>query len=96
MEISPDKFIPRNKRAVKVKEQLDDRFLSRSKRTALKLDGLEKVSIHSHMCVRNTHRTLHTHIPHMCTHTHVLRLTPTARGGTWWARPSGARAGRGQ
>ncbi|CAD6221580.1 unnamed protein product [Miscanthus lutarioriparius] len=39
MEISPAQFTPRKRRAVKVKEQLDDKFLRRSKRNGVKLDG---------------------------------------------------------
>jgi len=70
MEISPEKFIPCKRRAVKVKEQLDDIFLRRSKTTALKLHGFKKVSIHSQTCVHNTHIT---HIEN-CTHTSHTRV----------------------
>jgi hypothetical protein len=71
MEISLDKFIPRKRRAVKVKEQLDDIFLRRSKRTALKLHGFEKVLIHSHTCVHNTHIEHCTQTSHTHAHTHT-------------------------
>jgi hypothetical protein len=100
MAISPDKFIPRKRRAVMVKEQLDDIFLRRSKRTALKLHGFKKLSIHSHTCVHNTHRTLHTHIPHTRTHVLMQRAHTNGKGrcsmtgeGDGGARPAGARAG---
>ena len=69
MEISPEKFIPRKRRAVKVKEQLDDIFLRRSKRTALKLHGFKKVSIHSQTCVHITHTENCTHTSHTRVHT---------------------------
>ena len=39
MEISADQFTPRKRRAVKVKEQLDDKYLRRSKRNVAKLGG---------------------------------------------------------
>lgn len=38
-EISANQFTPRKRRAVKVREQLDDKYLRRSKRNATKLGG---------------------------------------------------------
>ena len=64
MEISPEKFIPRKRRAVKVKEQLDDIFLRRSKRTALKLHGFEKVCQYTHTQVYTAHTEQCTHESH--------------------------------
>lgn len=40
-EISPAQFTPRKRRAVKAREQIDDRFLRRSKRNAAKLGGFK-------------------------------------------------------
>ena len=64
-------------------------------RTALKIHGFKKVSIHSHTCVHDTHRTLHTHESHTRAHTHVLmqRTHTDGKGefgrGTCWTRTAG-------
>lgn len=42
MEISANQFTPRKRRAVKVKEQLDDRYLCSSKRNAAKHGGYKR------------------------------------------------------
>ena len=41
MEIAPAQFTPRKRRAVKVKEQLDEEFLRRGKRNAVKRAGFK-------------------------------------------------------
>ena len=41
MEIAPAQFTPRKRRAIKVKEQLDEEFLRRSKRNAVKRAGFK-------------------------------------------------------
>lgn len=41
IEISANQFTPRKRRAIKIKEELDDKFLRRSKRNAAKLGGFK-------------------------------------------------------